>query len=276
MNDSRGRYYVKNTENGFFNDIAIQFDGVAVLKITGLANRGKPINIYTAQWINSQQEDFLITNTDENNNPVVIRENTDIELTFIVRKKYATNQGGFDVLGTHNAFVEYMTNSDVWISSMYMQNSYAHCVCLKEYTPTTVNLDRGDNSYMIGTITLHTLDAPVLGNDNALYKTYFQERMTGYYLTNKNRELAVGSDPYDNQDNFPASCFEFRDNLWRTVLIPSEGLTQMGFTFFVMVNNFHESIGDFSWGRYNFRLDVMYHNPSEGYYKITPEPLENT
>lgn len=159
-NNSKNRYYVKNTENGSFTDITTLFDGVAVLKLTGLNDKGKPVNIYTAQWINSQQEDFLITNTDGNNNPVVIHENVDIELTFIVRKKYATSQSNFDVLTTHDSFVNYMTNTDVWLKSSYLGNKYVHCVCLKEYKPTTTNLNRGDNSYMMGTITLHALDAP--------------------------------------------------------------------------------------------------------------------
>lgn len=160
MNDSNNKYFVKNTENGSFTDITTLFDGVAVLKVTGLLAKGKPVNIYTAKWINEQGEDFLITTLDGNNNPVVIRENVDIELTFIVRKKYATTQTGFDVQTVHDNFVAYMTNSDVWVKSAYLGNKYVHCVCLKEYKPTTVSLMRGDNSYIIGTITLHALDAP--------------------------------------------------------------------------------------------------------------------
>lgn len=159
-NDSKNRYYVKNTANGTFEDITTKFDGVAILKLTGLASKGKAVNIYTAQWNDNQGEDFLITTVDGNNNPVVIRENVDIEITFIVRKKYATTQTGFNVLTTHNTFVDYMTNSDVWIKSSYLGNKYVHCMCLKEYKPTTINLERGDNSYMMGTLTLHALDAP--------------------------------------------------------------------------------------------------------------------
>lgn len=160
MNDSRNKYFVKNTANGSFTDITTLFDGVAVLKVTGMLAKGKPVNIYTAQWINEQAEDFLITTLDSNNNPVVIRDNVDIELTFIVRKKYATTQSGFNVQSVHDNFIAYMTNTDVWVKSAYLGNKYVHCVCLKEYKPTTVNLMRGDNSYIMGTITLHTLDAP--------------------------------------------------------------------------------------------------------------------
>lgn len=157
-NNSSGRYFVKNTENGTFQDITTLFNGVAILKLTGMDGKGKPVNIYQAQWVNSQREDFMITTFDENNNPVVIRENVDIEITFIVRQKYATTT--IDVQTVHDNFTNYMTNSDVWVKSGYLGNKYVHCVCLKEYKPTTTKLDRGENSYMMGTITLHTLDAP--------------------------------------------------------------------------------------------------------------------
>ena len=158
MNNSSNRYFVKNTSDGVFTDITTLFDGVAVLKVDGMLAKGKPVNIYTAQWINSQEEDFLITTLDEHDNPVVIRENVDLEITFIVRQKYAT--GTINVQSVHDNFVDYMTGSDVWIKSSYLGNKYVHCVCLKEYKPTTIMLERGANSYIMGTLTLHTLEAP--------------------------------------------------------------------------------------------------------------------
>lgn len=157
MNNSSNRYYVKNSENGSFQDITTLFDGVAVLKLEGFLSKGKAVNIYTAQWINSQEEDFLIT-TLENNTPVVIRENTDLEMTFIIRQKYAVSS--IDLVTVHDNFVEYMTSSDVWLKSSYVGNKYVHCVCLKEYSPTAICLERGEKSYIMGTITFHTLDSP--------------------------------------------------------------------------------------------------------------------
>lgn len=159
-------YQAKNTESGSFANIETMFPGVAILKVEGMLERGEPVNIYTAQWVNSQTEDFLITTTDLYDNPVVIRKNVDIDITFIVRQKYASTT--IDVMTVHNNFVDYMTNSDVWIKSGYMNNKYVHCICLKDYKPTTVKLHRTindsgrtiDNSYIIGTITLHTLSAP--------------------------------------------------------------------------------------------------------------------
>lgn len=158
MNHSSNRFFAKNTESGTFQDITTMFDGVAVLKLDGMLAKGEPVNVYTAQWVNSQQEDFMITTLDSNDNPVVVRKNVDLELTFIVRQKYAT--GTIDVQTVHDNFVDYITGSDVWLKSSYVGNKYVHCVCLKEYKPTTVKLGRGDNSYIMGTITLHCLDAP--------------------------------------------------------------------------------------------------------------------
>jgi hypothetical protein len=158
MNHSSNRFFAKNTESGTFQDITTMFDGVAVLKLDGMLAKGEPVNVYTAQWIDSQQEDFMITTLDSSDNPVVVRKNVDLELTFIVRQKYAT--GTIDVQTVHDNFVDYITGSDVWLKSSYVGNKYVHCVCLKEYKPTTVKLGRGDSSYIMGTITLHCLDAP--------------------------------------------------------------------------------------------------------------------
>lgn len=158
MNYSKNRFFVKNTQSGTFQDITTMFDGVAVLKLDGMLAKGEPINIFTQQWLSNQKEDFLITTLDGNDNPVVVRKNVDLELTFIVRQKYAT--GTIDVQTVHDNFVDYITGSDIWLKSSYVGNKYVHCVCLKDYKPTTVKLGRGDNSYIMGTITLHCLDAP--------------------------------------------------------------------------------------------------------------------
>lgn len=161
MNDSRGRYYVKKAASMEpYSDICTLFDGVAILKVSGLLAKGKPINIYTEQFLDSQEEDFMITDQDQYGNLIVVRENVDIEITFCIRNKYA----GFppiDLIATHDAFIRYMTRSDTWVKTKYLGGKSVHCVCLKEYKPTTVKLDRGADSYILGTITLHALDAPL-------------------------------------------------------------------------------------------------------------------
>lgn len=157
-NTLRGAYFVKFTENGNYTDVTTLVDGVRVLKVEGINERGKPVNIYTAQWVNSQTEDFEITTLDANQNPVVIRENVDIEITFLVHQRYATNT--IDVLTQHDLFVDYLTNQDIWVKTTYADKE-VHCVCLEAYEPTTVKLKRNsDSNYMLGTIRLHTLETP--------------------------------------------------------------------------------------------------------------------
>ena len=148
------KYLIKNTENGTFADVATLVDGVRILQIEGMAAKGKAINVYNEQWMDGG-EDFLITMMDDIT-PVIIREHMDIKVTFIVKQKYATST--IDVLTQHNAFVNYMTNTDVWLKSVYMNNMVAHCVCLENYEPTLLKLQRGEESFAMGTITLHCIE----------------------------------------------------------------------------------------------------------------------
>lgn len=158
ITDLTNKYFLKNTENGEFQDVTTLFDGVRILKVDGMLAKGEPINIYNEQWINSQSEDFLVTTIDEQTgNNVVIRKNVDIEVTFIVRQKYATTT--IDVMDVHDNFVSYLTDTDIWLKSAFTNNKVAHCICLAEYKPTICKLQRGEDSWMMGTITLHTLDA---------------------------------------------------------------------------------------------------------------------
>ena len=157
MDGLKNKYFVKNTANGTFTDVTTLVDGVRVLQIEGMAARGKAINVYNQQWMDGG-EDFLITMMNEGDTPVIIREHMDIKVTFLVKQKYATST--IDVLTQHNAFVNYMTNTDVWLKSAYMNNMVAHCVCLDNYEPTLLKLNRGGESFAMGTITLHCLDTP--------------------------------------------------------------------------------------------------------------------
>ena len=154
-NDLTGVYFAKNTASGAFNDITTLVDGVRVLSVTGLYDRGEPVNIYTAQWVDNQTEDFMVAHS----SGTVITKNVDIEITFIVHKRYATTN--IDVAAQHTAFINYFTNGAVWVKSLYMNRS-VKCVCLDKYEPTTIRLKRdNDNNYILGTLTLHTLQKPV-------------------------------------------------------------------------------------------------------------------
>ena len=152
-NDLKGIYFVKNTKNGSFQDITTLFDGVRVLQVSGVAAKGKAVNVYQEQWMDSDKEDFMITT----NNGTIVRENVDIEITFIVHQRYASNN--IDVKNQHDNFVNYMTNKDVWVRTGYQNNAIAHCVCIDGYEPTTMKLKRNnDANYALGTIKLHCLE----------------------------------------------------------------------------------------------------------------------
>lgn len=155
-NDLKEIYFVKNTESGEFVDIATLVDGARILKVEGLNARGKAKNVYTASWEYEDDEDFQIVMQNSTDTIRIIRECVDISITFIIRQKYATNN--IDVHTQHDAFVNYFTNSDVWVRSGYANNTIAHCVCLEEYKPTTEKYQRGENSYALGTIQLHCIE----------------------------------------------------------------------------------------------------------------------
>ena len=153
-------YFIKFSQSGVYQDINSLVDGVRILKIDGLYGLGKPVNIYTAKWINDDEEDFLITKEDIRGNPIVIRENIDIEITFIVSNGSTyTNDPFINVGANHDEFIGLLMGSDVWIKSDYSDKE-VRCVCLEEYRPTTIKLKR-QKSYILGTIKLHTLAPPV-------------------------------------------------------------------------------------------------------------------
>ena len=152
-----GKYFIKNTADGTYGDVSSVFDGINILSVDGLNSRGKAINVFTQQWIGSQKEDFLITTNDENDNPVIIRENVDITVVFISGQRYA--DAVIDVQEVYDSFVDYMTGSDIWIASTYVDKQ-VHCVSLDKAEPKTVKLHRGGDTYIIGELTLHTLDKP--------------------------------------------------------------------------------------------------------------------
>jgi len=157
MYNLRSKYYVKRGSETY-TDITSKFDGVRILKIDGLMSRGEPVNIYNEQWNDTQEEDFMITTFDLNDNPVVITKNTDIKVTFIVSERYAINT--IDVAVQHDAFVDYMTNGALWIKSYYTLKE-TYCACLEGYEPTNYKFQRGRyGTYIIGELTLHQLQLP--------------------------------------------------------------------------------------------------------------------
>lgn len=158
-NALRNKYLLKNTSDGTFQDVTTLFNGVRILSIDGMNQKGKTKNVYTEDWEYNQAEDFDIVMQDSSDTKVIIRENTDITITFAVRQKYVRGNTTIDVRNVHDNFVNYMTNTDVWVKSLYT-NKNVHCVCLSEYKPTMMKLHRGNNSFALGTLTMHCLDKP--------------------------------------------------------------------------------------------------------------------
>jgi hypothetical protein len=146
------KYFVKNTANGSFVDVTTLFDGVNILAVDGFDSRGKALNVYIAQWIDGGT-DFMITS----NNGQIVRENVSIKVVFVVGQRYANST--IDTQTVYDLFVDYMTNTDVWIKSMYF-GKQVHCVAIDKVEPKTVKLKRGVNEYIIGEIPLQTLGAP--------------------------------------------------------------------------------------------------------------------
>ena len=146
------KYFVKNSANDSFADVTTLFDGVSVLAVEGLDAKGKALNVYVEQWITGGT-DFMISSDDG----LIVRENTDITIIFIVGQRYANET--IDTQTVYDSFVDYMTNTDVWIKSSYV-GKQVHCVCIDNVEPTAVKLHRGDNTYILGKIQLKTLETP--------------------------------------------------------------------------------------------------------------------
>lgn len=142
------KYYVKRGSQQFAT-ISSLFGGVRILKIEGMTGVGSAKNIYTASWVDSQTEDYMVAGDS------VVRENVDLDITFIVGNKY----GATNVREQHDAFIAYMTDGELYIKSDYTGRTL-RCVSLKDYKPTTVHIKRegNGNDYIIGTISMHTLD----------------------------------------------------------------------------------------------------------------------
>lgn len=145
----KNKYFVSRNASSW-EDVTTKFAGVKILAVDGYNELGEAQNVYTAKWINSQTEDYFLAGGS------IVRSNVDISVTFIVGERY----GASDTQTVHDAFISYMCKQgDFYLKSAYV-NKYAHVVCLKSYKPTTQRLHRGRNSYIMGTITLHTLTSP--------------------------------------------------------------------------------------------------------------------
>ena len=148
----QNRYFVKNTASGTYTDVTTLFQGVSILAVEGFDSIGKSLNTYMEQWVDGST-DFMIAG----NNGVIARENVDVKVVFIVGQRYAN--ATIDTQTVYDAFVAYMTNTDVWVKSAYV-GKQAHCVASDKFDPKTIKLHRGGDSYILGELTLKCLESP--------------------------------------------------------------------------------------------------------------------
>ena len=153
-----GKYAYKNNEDDwtYFNGIS----GVRVLSLTGIDERGDAVNVYNAQWVDSEQEDFIIAHEEEK----IIRKNVDVQLTMIIGRRYTVGES-INEQATYDAMITTLCESgDIYLWSGYL-NKKVHVVCVKSFKPTTVHLHRGRDSYILVTIPFHVLEPPQSSTD---------------------------------------------------------------------------------------------------------------
>lgn len=152
MNDLSNKYFVRAGTSAW-EDVTTKFVGLRILSITGFNSIGEAVNVYNAQWVDSDVIDFLVTTKDSHGNDVIIRKNGEIAVTFICGERY----GASDTQAVHDAFIDYMTkHGAVDIRSAYV-NKTARVICLQSYEPTTERLNRGERSYIMGTLKLNLI-----------------------------------------------------------------------------------------------------------------------
>lgn len=145
-----GKYFVRTSASGAWEDVTTKFAGVKILTFDGFNELGDSINVYDEQWVNSAVEDVMVVGN------TIVRKNVDLSLTFICGTRY----GASDTQTVHDNFINYMCKQ----GALYVKSAYvgkqAHVICLKSYKPTTQRLQRGNDSYIMGTITLHCIEPP--------------------------------------------------------------------------------------------------------------------
>lgn len=146
-----GKYFFKKTLDGTWKDITTEYAGVKVLKVDGFNELGDAVNTYNEQWFSSDVEDFCIVGDS------IIRKNVDLSMTLIISRRYTSS--AMDEETVYNTLVSDLLSSDFYIYSSYTRKK-AHVVCMKSFKPTTTDLHRGDKSYILVTIPLHTLSVP--------------------------------------------------------------------------------------------------------------------
>ena len=156
-------YYSRTGQSGSWSDFTT-IAGVRVLAIDGFDERGDVVNVYTAQWIDSDVEDYMCAKQEtvtvngvSSVRDVIIRKNVDLNMTVIVSQRYTSSV--IDVQEVYDTLLSTVCDGDIFLKSVYT-NKICPIHQLKSFKPTAVKLHRGRNSYILATIPFHVLQAP--------------------------------------------------------------------------------------------------------------------
>ena len=131
--DLTGKYLLKQQSEEEYEDVTTLFDGVRILQVSGMNSLGEAINVYNEQWVDGST-DFVIASTDGK----IKRKNITIEVVFVVSERYASN-AGIDTQEQYDAFIDYMTESDIYIKSLYTDKT-VHCFATRSFLKQYLSL----------------------------------------------------------------------------------------------------------------------------------------
>lgn len=151
------KYLYKKAAGDEWTPLGTNANGVRILSIEGFNERGKALNVYTEQWLDSHEEDIYIA-PDSKGDTKIVRENVSIKMTFIISPRYS-NVVNFNIDTAYDTFLDNVTETDIWLKSEYVHKT-VHCICLEATKTKQAKFQRGNDSYIIGEIEFHTLDKP--------------------------------------------------------------------------------------------------------------------
>lgn len=150
---------MRKTSSAQWEDVTDKWNGVKILSIGGFNEQGEAINVFRQQWMDGS-EDIEVTEQDDQGNDVIRRSNVDINLTFIVARRYASSI--IDEQTVYNSVIAYMCKSgSFYIKSLY-EGMQVQVISLKSVKPTAKKLHRGQNSFIMTTIELHCKEEPTM------------------------------------------------------------------------------------------------------------------
>jgi hypothetical protein len=156
-NDLTGKYFVRKSASGSWEDVTTKWAGVKVLSIDGFNELGEAINVFKQQWMDGT-EDITVTEQDGQGNDVIRRANVDLKLTFIVSRRYTSSAINEETV--YNNVISYMCKSGAFYVKSAYTGKQANVICLKPVKPTAQKLNRGKGSYILATIELHCKSEP--------------------------------------------------------------------------------------------------------------------